>query len=166
MHFLNNFVLNSGLGVTVVFFIYAQTHLGLSAAQSGLVTLPYAIVAVAMIRLGEKATLRFGGKLMLIIGPLFPVIGITIISMTQLLASQYVIAVIIGFVICAIGNGLVATPGLTIAIFSIRMMWLAQDQTPSYKTINRFRVNPNTDALIESLFIQFAYFSWISCISF
>ncbi len=38
------------------------------------------------------------------------------------------------------------------------MMWLAQDQTPSYKTINRFRVNPNTDALIESLFIQFAYF--------
>ncbi|CXJ91167.1 transposase [Staphylococcus aureus] len=38
---------------------------------------------------------------------------------------------------------------------SIRMMWLAQDQTLSYKTINRFRVNPNTDALIESLFIQF-----------
>ncbi|MGZ1708718.1 transposase, partial [Staphylococcus argenteus] len=38
---------------------------------------------------------------------------------------------------------------------SIRMMWLAQDQTPSYKTINRFRVNPNTDVLIESLFIQF-----------
>ena len=34
-------------------------------------------------------------------------------------------------------------------------MWLAQNQTPSYKTINRFRVNPNTDALIESLFIQF-----------
>ncbi|EVI06855.1 IS1182 family transposase, partial [Staphylococcus aureus] len=31
---------------------------------------------------------------------------------------------------------------------SIRMMWLAQDQTPSYKTINLFRVNPNTDALI------------------
>ncbi|MBO0927230.1 MFS transporter [Staphylococcus sp. 30400_3112M30941] len=117
--FLNNFVLNSGLGVTVVFFIYAQTHLGLSAAQSGLVTLPYAIVAVAMIRLGEKATLRFGGKLMLIIGPLFPVIGITVISMTQLSASQYIIAVIIGFVICAIGNGLVATPGLTIAIFSM-----------------------------------------------
>lgn len=117
--FLNNFVLNSGLGVTVVFFIYAQTHLGLSAAQSGLVTLPYAIVAVAMIRLGEKATLRFGGKLMLIIGPMFPVIGITIISMTQLSASQYVVAVVIGFVICAIGNGLVATPGLTIAIFSM-----------------------------------------------
>ncbi|SUK35328.1 multidrug resistance protein B [Staphylococcus aureus] len=87
--------------------------------KSGLVTLPYAIVAVAMIRLGEKATLRFGGKLMLIIGPLFPVIGITIISMTSLQPSQYIIAVVIGFIICAIGNGLVATPGLTIAIFSM-----------------------------------------------
>ncbi|PNZ24689.1 IS5/IS1182 family transposase, partial [Staphylococcus rostri] len=25
---------------------------------------------------------------------------------------------------------------------SCRMMWLAQGQTPSYRTINRFRVNP------------------------
>ena len=25
---------------------------------------------------------------------------------------------------------------------SIRMMWLSQNQTPSYKTIHRFRVNP------------------------
>ncbi|WP_375713067.1 transposase [Mammaliicoccus sciuri] len=25
---------------------------------------------------------------------------------------------------------------------SIRMMWLAQNQTPSYRTINRFRINP------------------------
>ncbi len=37
----------------------------------------------------------------------------------------------------------------------IRMMWLSQNQTPSYKTINRFRVNPKVDALLESLFIQF-----------
>ena len=38
---------------------------------------------------------------------------------------------------------------------SIRMMWLSQNQKPSYKTINRFRVNPKVDALLESLFIQF-----------
>ena len=37
----------------------------------------------------------------------------------------------------------------------IRMMWLSQNQTSSYKTINRFRVNPKVDALLESLFIQF-----------
>ncbi len=26
---------------------------------------------------------------------------------------------------------------------NIRMMWLSQNQTPSSKTINRFRINPN-----------------------
>ena len=35
------------------------------------------------------------------------------------------------------------------------MMWLSQNQKPSYKTINQFRVNPKVDALLESLFIQF-----------
>jgi len=38
---------------------------------------------------------------------------------------------------------------------SVRMMWLAQNQTPSYRTINRFRVNPHMDALIKEAFIQF-----------
>ena len=32
---------------------------------------------------------------------------------------------------------------------------VSQNQKPSYKTINRFRVNPKVDALLESLFIQF-----------
>ncbi len=35
------------------------------------------------------------------------------------------------------------------------MIWLSQNQNPYYKTMNRFRVNPNIDALLESLFIQF-----------
>ena len=35
------------------------------------------------------------------------------------------------------------------------MMWLSQKSKPSYKTINRFRVNPKVDALLEILFIQF-----------
>lgn len=38
---------------------------------------------------------------------------------------------------------------------SIRMMWLSQNQTTFYKTINRFKVNPVVDVLLKSLFIQF-----------
>lgn len=117
--FLNNFVLNTGIGTTTVFNMYAQTNLGLNAEQAGSVTLPYAVLAVLMIRFGEKATERFGGKPMLILGPLFPAIGILVISMTNLSTPAYITAVVIGFLICAIGNGLVATPGLTIAIFSM-----------------------------------------------
>ncbi len=38
---------------------------------------------------------------------------------------------------------------------NIRMMWLSQNQKTSYKTINRFKVNPVVDVLLKSLFIQF-----------
>src|SRR5699024_133669 len=38
---------------------------------------------------------------------------------------------------------------------SVRMMWLAQNQKPVYRTINRFRVNPHMEALIKEAFIQF-----------
>lgn len=38
---------------------------------------------------------------------------------------------------------------------SIRMMWLADRQVPSYRTINRFRVHPEMTAVIGEAFIQF-----------
>ncbi|MEP9853232.1 MFS transporter [Staphylococcus aureus] len=114
-----NFMLNTGIGTTTVFNIYAQTKIGLTPFQSGLVTVPYVIMAVLMIRLGEKISLRHGGKPMLLVGPLFPAIGIIFISLTVLPTEWYITAVTFGFVICAIGNGLCATPGLTVAILTI-----------------------------------------------
>jgi transposase len=38
---------------------------------------------------------------------------------------------------------------------SIRMMWLAQEYKPSYRTINRFRVNLDVQELLRECFIQF-----------
>jgi len=38
---------------------------------------------------------------------------------------------------------------------SLRMMWLAQGYEPSYRTINRFRVNPDMKELIRQCFVQF-----------
>ncbi|MEI5905870.1 transposase, partial [Bacillus spongiae] len=38
---------------------------------------------------------------------------------------------------------------------SIRMMWLAQGHEPSYRTINRFRVQPEVKELIRECFVQF-----------
>src|SRR5690625_662145 len=38
---------------------------------------------------------------------------------------------------------------------SIRMMWLAQGYEPSYRTINRFRVNPDMQEILRQLFVQF-----------
>src|SRR5699024_8248467 len=101
---------------TTVFNMYAQTELGLNAFQAGLVTVPYVIMAVVMIRLGEKLSLRFGGKPLLLVGPLFPAIGIMFISLTVLPTDWYVGIVVFGFVICAIGNGLCATLGGALGI--------------------------------------------------
>ena len=38
---------------------------------------------------------------------------------------------------------------------SIRMRWLAQEEHPNFRTINRFRINPLMDSLLESSFLQF-----------
>lgn len=38
---------------------------------------------------------------------------------------------------------------------SIRMMWLAQGQQPSYRTINRFRIHPEMKELLRQCFVQF-----------
>lgn len=38
---------------------------------------------------------------------------------------------------------------------SIRMMWLSQEQKPSYRTINSFRVNPMMDKLLKTLYVNF-----------
>ena len=38
---------------------------------------------------------------------------------------------------------------------SVRMMWLSQNQKPSYRTVNRFRVHPIMDKLLKSLFVNF-----------
>ena len=38
---------------------------------------------------------------------------------------------------------------------SIRMMWLAQGNEPTYRTINRFRIKPTVKELIRQCFVQF-----------
>jgi len=38
---------------------------------------------------------------------------------------------------------------------SIRMMWLAQGYEPTYRTINRFRIQPEVKELIRQCFVQF-----------
>jgi transposase len=38
---------------------------------------------------------------------------------------------------------------------SIRMMWLAQGYEPSYRTINRFRIQPEVKDIIRECFVQF-----------
>ena len=38
---------------------------------------------------------------------------------------------------------------------SIRAIWLTQSQFPNFRTINRFRVNPLVETILQECFIQF-----------
>ncbi|WP_430536746.1 transposase, partial [Listeria rocourtiae] len=42
---------------------------------------------------------------------------------------------------------------------NIPMMWLAGQQTPSYRTINRARISPHFDTLLKNMFISFHTFA-------
>lgn len=61
-----------------------------------------------------------------------------------------------GVLLCAYAQGV--TSGRKIEALlqdSIRMRWLTQAQFPDFRTINRFRIHPLMDQLLETAFLQF-----------
>src|SRR5699024_10275573 len=92
---LANFLLNTGVGVIALFNMYMQSGLEFSAFQAGLLTLPYLITLLIVVRLGEKSIKRFGAKRALVIGPIFTATGIILFSLTFFGNSGYVIVALI-----------------------------------------------------------------------
>lgn len=111
-----NFLLNTGVGVIALFNIYLQGGLKLSSFQAGLLTLPYLIALLLIIRLGEKSIKRFGAKRAMIIGPIFTALGVLLFSFTFLNDSVYIIVALIAAIFFGGGTGLFATPALSTAV--------------------------------------------------
>lgn len=113
---LANFLLNTGVGVIALLNMYVQSGLKLTAFQAGLLTLPYLISLLLVIRLGEKSIKRFGAKRAMIIGPIFTGFGVLMFSMTFFDTAIYVVVALIGAVFFGGGTGLFATPALSTAV--------------------------------------------------
>lgn len=111
-----NFLLNTGVGVIALFNIYAQGGLKFSAFQAGLLTLPYLITLLLVVRLGEKSIKRFGVKRAMVVGPIFTATGILLFSLTFFNTSIYVVVALIAAVFFGGGTGLFATPALSTAV--------------------------------------------------
>lgn len=111
-----NFLLNTGVGVIALFNIYAQGGLKFSAFQAGLLTLPYLITLLLVVRLGEKSIKRFGAKRAMVVGPIFTATGILLFSLTFFNTSIYVVVALIAAVFFGGGTGLFATPALSTAV--------------------------------------------------
>ncbi len=113
---LANFLLNTGVGVIALFNMHAQGGLKLSAFQAGMLTLPYLITLLLVVRLGEKSIKRFGAKRAMVIGPIFTALGILLFSFTFFDKPLYIIVALIGAVCFGGGTGLFATPALSTAV--------------------------------------------------
>lgn len=113
---LANFLLNTGVGVIPLLNMYVQSGLKLTAFQAGLLTLPYLISLLLVIRLGEKSIKRFGAKRAMIIGPIFTGLGVLMFSLTFFDTTLYIVVALIGAICFGGGTGLFATPALSTAV--------------------------------------------------
>lgn len=113
---LANFLLNTGVGVIALLNMYVQSGLKLTAFQAGLLTLPYLISLLLVIRLGEKSIKRFGAKRVMIIGPIFTGLGVLMFSLTFFDTTLYIVVALIGAICFGGGTGLFATPALSTAV--------------------------------------------------
>ncbi|PHK48897.1 MFS transporter [Staphylococcus edaphicus] len=111
-----NCLLNTGVGVIALFNMYAQAGLAFSAFQAGLLTLPYLITLLLVVRLGEKSIKRFGAKRAMVIGPIVTAAGILLFSLTFFNTSIYVVVALTGAMFFGGGTGLFATPALSTAV--------------------------------------------------
>ncbi|TDM07949.1 MFS transporter [Macrococcus lamae] len=115
----SNFLLNMSVGSIAVFNIFAQSNLGLSPFQSGIVTLPYVIFLLLLVKVGEQSIKKYGAKQALVMAPLLLAVGVALMSLTFLHGWTYIIVAAVGFVFFGAGVGLFATPALDTAISSL-----------------------------------------------
>jgi MFS transporter, DHA2 family, multidrug resistance protein len=92
---------------------------GMSALQSGLLTLGYLIAILSTIRVGERLLQRFGARRPMLWGAIITGIGILLCSMTFLHIGEYIVLSVIGFTLFGVGLGFYATPSTDAALSSV-----------------------------------------------
>lgn len=114
---LANLLINSLLGVLVVILTYLQKGRGLTAMQSGLLTLGYTATVLSLIRVGEKLGKRTGPRLPMVLGGLCFAVMAILLSCTFITDNTtYFTIVFIGLAFQGVGLGLFATPATNAAV--------------------------------------------------
>ena len=107
---VSNFLLNAIAGALIVTNTYVQVGRGFNSLQSGMLSLGYLVVVLAMIRVGEKILQKVGAKLPMVWGGIITTIGVAMMGLTFLPGFTYTVVVFIGFALFGLGLGLYATP--------------------------------------------------------
>ena len=116
---ISNFFLNAVAGTLIVANTFVQVGRGLTAFQSGMLSLGYLVAVLLMIRVGEKFMQKSGARKPMILGSILAAVGTGLLALTFLPGMMYIIVAFIGFLIFGIGLGMYATPSTDTAISNV-----------------------------------------------
>ncbi|EKU50049.1 MFS transporter [Staphylococcus massiliensis] len=111
-----NLLVNTVIGSLALFNIFAQDGLHLTGAQAGLITIPYMIGSLVMIRVGERYMQKKGPQVPLMVGPIAICVGISLLALNFLPSIAYYAVALVGFSLIGLGLGFFATPALSTAV--------------------------------------------------
>ena len=116
---LANFLANTGVAALAIVPTYLQRSpsFGLSALQTGLLTLGYAVCIIGLIRVGEKALQRVGARKPMMLGIALLGTGVLLLAQTWVPPTvPYLVVAFVGFSLFGIGLGFFATPAVDTAM--------------------------------------------------
>ena len=116
---ISNFLLNGVAGILIVSMTLLQLGGNMDAQQTGLLTLGYAIVIVAFIRVGEKLLQRFGPRKPMLWGTLIVGVSILLLMATHVMLDTYKILAIIAYSLFGLGLAFYATPSTDAALSNL-----------------------------------------------
>ena len=116
---ISNFLLNGAAGTLIVSLGLVQVAAGMSALESGLLTIGYLVAILATIRVGEKLLQRFGTRRPMLWGSMITGLGIVLCSFTFLMTIDYIVLTVIGFTLFGVGLGFYATPSTDAALSNV-----------------------------------------------
>lgn len=116
---VSNLLVNATAGLIPVSLWVIQKGAGWSAAQSGYLTIGYAVFILAFIRVGEKLLQRFGAKKPMIWGATIVSVAILMLMFTTVSTHTYVILTIIAYSLFGLGLAFYATPSTDAALSAL-----------------------------------------------
>jgi DHA2 family multidrug resistance protein-like MFS transporter len=116
---ISNFLLNGTIGLLIVTQQLLQIAGGMKASDAGLLTIGYAIMIIAFIRLGEKLLQRFGPRQPMIWGSAIVGVASILLLPTNLLLSEYRWLAVVAYALFGLGLAFYATPSTDAALANL-----------------------------------------------
>jgi len=105
-------------GFAIVFTIYFQTVLGMSAINAGLTSLPFTIALAGTAPFAGRLTDRIGGRYVLMLGSFLYGLGLVTFALVSTATATWQ-TFVLPFLIAGIGMGNLTAPSMTVALRDI-----------------------------------------------